>query len=165
MSSRWSTADLNAWAKRRLQRHDANDALDAEKSLDADLELVRVRQIGPPEANPRPVARPKYGNVVTDGEASAKQARRLSELRLMNEAGQIRGLARQVEYVLIPKQVRECGELIERKVVYIADFVFERWTSNGWVITVEDVKGYATRDYVLKRKLMRMVHGIEIAEI
>src|SRR5271167_2060612 len=43
----------------------------------------------------------KYGNVKTDGEDSKRQAKRLFVLRLMNEAGQIRGLARQVEYVLI----------------------------------------------------------------
>lgn len=107
----------------------------------------------------------KYGNVVTDGEASKKQAKRLSQLRLMNEAGLIRGLCRQPEYVLIPKQVRECGELIERKLTYIADFSYEEWTSQGWRIVVEDAKGFATPGYIQKRKLMLRIHGIEIREV
>jgi hypothetical protein len=107
---------------------------------------------------------PKYGNVVTDGEASKRQAKRLSELRLMNEAGVIRGLCRQPEYVLIPKQVRECGELIERKMTYIADFLYEEWTSKGWRVVVEDAKGFATPGYIQKRKLMLRIHGIEVKE-
>jgi hypothetical protein len=107
---------------------------------------------------------PKYGNVVTDGEASKRQAKRLSELRLMNEAGAIRGLSRQPEYVLIPKQVRECGEVIERKLTYVADFSYEEWTSTGWRLVVEDAKGYATPGYIQKRKLMLRIHGIEIKE-
>ena len=106
----------------------------------------------------------KYGAIATDGEDSKKQAKRLSVLRLMNEAGQIRGLARQVEYVLIPKQVRECGELIERRTMYIADFVYEEFTKDGWRIVVEDVKGFSTPGYVMKRKLMLKIHGIEIRE-
>lgn len=110
------------------------------------------------------VPAPKYGNVITDGEASKRQAKRLSELRLMNEAGVIRGLCRQPEYVLIPKQVRECGELIERKLTYIADFSYEEWTSTGWRVVVEDAKGFATAGYIQKRKLMLRIHGIEIKE-
>lgn len=107
---------------------------------------------------------PKFGNVATDGEASKKQAKRLSELRLMNEAGLIRGLCRQPEYVLIPKQLRESGELIERKMTYVGDFAYEEWTADGWKLRVEDAKGYATPGYIQKRKLMLRIHGIEIRE-
>ena len=35
---------------------------------------------------------------------------------------------------------------------------------NG-VKVVEDTKGYRTRDYVLKRKLMLLVHNIKIKEV
>lgn len=108
---------------------------------------------------------PKYGNVATDGEASKRQAKRLSELRLMNEAGVIRGLCRQPEYVLIPKQVRECGELIERKMTYIADFLYQEWSADGWRLVVEDAKGFATAGYIQKRKLMLRIHGIEVREV
>jgi uncharacterized protein DUF1064 len=136
---RWSQEQIDAYVKRRLARHEAA------------LGAVRIVE-------------PKYRNTPTDGEASKKQARRLSELRLMAEAGQIRGLARQPEYVLLPKQIRECGELIERKMTYVADFVYEEWTSSGWRLVVEDAKGYATPGYVQKRKLMLAIHGIEIRE-
>ena len=126
---------------------------------------ARVSSAPPAADAPRAVSgAPKYGNVATDGEASKRQAKRLSELRLMNEAGVIRGLCRQPEYVLIPKQVRECGELIERKMTYVGDFQYERWTSDGWKLTLEDSKGYATPGYVMKRKLMLRIHGIEITE-
>lgn len=106
----------------------------------------------------------KYHNVATDGEASKKQAKRLRELRILAEAGLIRGLARQPEYVLIPNQTRECGELIERKMTYIADFIYEEATPDGWRIVVEDAKGFATPGYIQKRKLMLRIHGIEIRE-
>lgn len=100
----------------------------------------------------------KYGNIKTGGEDSKRQAKRLSQLRLMNEAGQIRGLARQVEYVLLPKQAGE------RKLAYVADFQYEEWTSTGWVRVVEDSKGFRTRDYIIKRKLMLHRHGIVLRE-
>lgn len=129
---------------------------------------TRVDAVGGAECRinlPTPLPQPtKFSNVPTDGEASKRQAKRLSELRLMNEAGVIRGLCRQPEYVLIPKQVRECGELIERKLSYIPDFLYEEWTSNGWRMVVEDSKGHATPGYIQKRKLMLRIHGIEIRE-
>jgi hypothetical protein len=142
-------AEWTAWAEKRR-------ACLAEADFDREVIAIGSAQTRPPA--------PKYGNVQTEGEASKKQARRLSVLRLMAEAGQIRGLARQPEYVLLPKQVRECGELIERKMTYIADFVYEEWTSKGWRLVVEDAKGYATPGYVMKRKLMLSIHGIEIRE-
>jgi hypothetical protein len=38
------------------------------------------------------------------------------------------------------------------------------WVENG-VRVVADAKGYATREYRLKRKLMKAVYGIEITEL
>lgn len=148
---KWTKADYDAWAKRRLERHREPNS--------AEYVASRHRLIEAGAA-----VKAKYGNVPTDGEASKRQAKRLSELRLMNEAGQIRGLARQPEYVLIPRQTRECGELVERKTTYIADFQYEEFTSKGWRLVVEDTKGYRTPDYVMKRKLMLAIHGIEVRE-
>lgn len=112
-----------------------------------------------PPADQSPTAKgTKYHNVPTDGEDSKRQAKRLMELRLMNEAGQIRGLARQVEYVLLPRGDEE------RKVTYVADFQYEEWTSTGWKMVIEDSKGVRTRDYIIKRKLMLHRHSIVIRE-
>lgn len=91
---------------------------------------------------------------------SAKEARRYAELRLLERAGQIFNLQRQVPFVLIPKQVRG-GKTIERPVVYKADFVY---TENGQEI-VEDTKGMRTKEYVIKRKLMLWQYGIQIKEV
>ncbi len=106
----------------------------------------------------------KYRNRPTDGYASKREARRATALRLMQEAGQIQGLREQVEFLLIPRQTRPDGTA-ERSCSYWADFVYDEWTGGGWRRVVEDVKGVRTREYVLKRKLMLMVHGVAIKEV
>lgn len=108
----------------------------------------------------------KYGNRKTtvDGITfdSAKEAQRWQELKLLERAGQIFELQRQVPFVLIPKQERN-GKVIERPVVYKADFVY---TENGEEV-VEDVKSPATktREYIIKRKLLLWQYGLTIREV
>lgn len=101
----------------------------------------------------------KYGNIKTvtsDGikHDSIKEANRWCDLLLLQRAGVIHDLQRQVKFVLIPKQEGE------RPVYYIADFVY---IENGKRV-VEDVKGHRTDVYKLKKKLMLYVHGIRIKE-
>lgn len=106
------------------------------------------------------------GNEVFD---SRREARRYSELCLLEKAGQIKNLRRQVKYILIPSQreivmkkgVPKQGKVIEKECAYIADFVYEE---NGQTV-VEDTKGYKTKDYILKRKMMLYFHGIRIREV
>ena len=76
-------------------------------------------------------------------------------------AGGITDLRRQVPFTLIPSQKGADGKVIEYPVKYIADFVY---TENGKTV-VEDVKGYKTPEYIIKRKLMLQVHGIRIKEV
>ena len=108
----------------------------------------------------------KYRNIKTtvDGITfdSAKEAHRWAELKLLERAGKIYNLQRQVPFVLIPKQVRD-GKVIERPVVYKADFVY---TENGEDI-VEDTKSEATKtkEYIIKRKLLLWQFGIRIKEV
>ena len=90
---------------------------------------------------------------------SRKEANRYAELKLLERSGAIHNLQRQVRYELIPAQKKD-GKTIERACHYIADFVY---TENGKTV-VEDVKGYRTKEYVLKRKLMLQVYGIEVRE-
>lgn len=106
----------------------------------------------------------KYHNKATktfDGNVhdSRKEANRWSQLILLEKAGVISDLKRQVKYELIPKQEGE------RAVYYVADF---EYIENGQKV-VEDVKGYkeglAYRVFVIKRKLMLYVHGIKVKEI
>jgi hypothetical protein len=107
--------------------------------------------------------RPKYRNRATGGYASAKEARRAQELKLLERAGKIRRLREQVPFVLIPKQMRD-GKVIERACKYVADFVYIDPDVPGCPI-VEDVKGMRTKEYVIKRKLLLFTHGIRIKEI
>lgn len=122
----------------------------------------------------------KYNNkkIEVDGMTfdSKKEANRYKELSLLQKAGEITGLRTQVRYVLIPSQ-REVsdevysrgenkgknkpGKLLERECTYVADFVYYK---DGEVI-VEDTKGFRTKEYVIKRKLMLYVHHIQIKEI
>jgi hypothetical protein len=90
---------------------------------------------------------------------SKKEAARYSELRLLERAGAIRNLRRQVKFELIPSQ-RIYGKVVERPCAYIADFVYEQ---DGETI-VEDTKGFKTADYKIKKKLLLWVHGIRIKE-
>ena len=115
----------------------------------------------------------KYHNkkVVRDGETfdSVKEYHHWIELCLMEKAGLISDLQRQVKYVLIPSQYQECGKkkkCIERECSYISDFSY--FDSDG-KLHVEDVKGYkgggAYAVFKIKRKLMLYIHNIIVEEV
>jgi hypothetical protein len=80
--------------------------------------------------------------------ASAKEARRYGELKLLQMAGKISQLELQPRYKLV----------IEES--YVADF---RYLENGKTV-IEDVKGFLTADYKRKRKAMKIQHGVTILE-
>ena len=122
----------------------------------------------------------KWGNkkTVIDGFVfdSRKEARRYSELKILEKAGKIKNLRLQVPFELVPSQYEDCedvytkgknkgekkkGKCLEKAVVYIADFVYEL---NGEMV-VEDTKGFKTKDYIIKRKLMLFRYGIRVMEI
>ena len=85
---------------------------------------------------------------------SVKEYHRWGCLRLLERAGKIKDLRRQVKFELIPKQEGE------RACYYIADFTY---LENGDLV-VEDCKGFKTDVYKIKKKLMQMEHGIRIKE-
>lgn len=103
----------------------------------------------------------KYHNIPTtiDGIRfdSRKEANRFYQLRLMERAGEISNLRRQVEYELIPAQKTPAGRSV-RPVKYVADFVYD---DHGKTV-VEDVKGVKTREFKLKSKLMLWRYGIVV---
>ena len=90
---------------------------------------------------------------------SKREANRWAELRLLERAGKIEKLKRQVKYLLIPSQYRD-GKCIEREASYIADFVYVK---DGHLV-VEDCKGFRTPEYKLKRKLMLERYDIRLVE-
>lgn len=106
---------------------------------------------------------------------SKHEANRYCELKLLERAGEISDLRLQVDFELIPnqyitekrygkngKELKDKQILLERKVVYRADFVY---TDKDGSQVVEDTKGFKTKEYLLKRKLMLWVHGIKIKEV
>ena len=99
----------------------------------------------------------KYDGMVFD---SLKEYNRYKELKILERAGAIEDLRTQVKYILIPSQYLN-GKCIERECSYIADFVY---TENGKKV-VEDTKGFRTKDYIIKRKLMLYIHKIKITEV
>ena len=123
--------------------------------------------------------RRKYGNkkIQAGGQVfdSKKEYKRFCELSLLERAGEITNLQRQVPYLLIPEQRAPStevykkgsragqpkpGPVLERRVVYIADFVYQQ---NGETV-VEDTKGIKTKEYIIKRKLLLYRYGIRIKE-
>ena len=104
--------------------------------------------------------RSKYHNIKTKNGDSKKEARRKAELELMQRAGLISDLRCQVPFELIPLQKID-GKCAERACKYVADFVY---TKDGKTV-VEDVKGFRTKDYIIKRKLMLWRFDIKIKEI
>lgn len=109
----------------------------------------------------------KYGAKKTtlDGMTfdSRKEAKRYRELDLRERAGEIADLKTQVKYELIPAQYINC-KCVERAVNYVADFVYTDLAGKPHTV-VEDTKGAKTKDYIIKRKLMLWIHGIQIKEV
>ena len=118
-----------------------------------------------PEAEPE--KRNKYGNRRTEVDGimfhSAKEAKRYTELKLMEKAGAIRGLRLQVPFDLEVNGVKICR--------YVADFVYEEqihgekiFSRGLWGTVIEDVKGKRTDVYRIKAKLMKAILNIEVRE-
>lgn len=113
--------------------------------------------------------RSKYGNSATvlDGIrfASKREAKRYRELQLMQMAGEIRELERQVSFPLTcdgkPLKIRSAGYPNGRQVRYVADFTYFSVRDNKRI--VEDSKGFRDRVYLLKRAVMETM-GYEIKE-
>lgn len=121
------------------------------------------------------ISRNKYRNkkIQVNGETfdSMKELRRWRDLKLLEKAGEITELRRQVPFELLPNQRepdkigprggRKPGRIIERKAVYVADFVYRDRAGQE---VIEDCKGMRTKEYILKRKLLLFRFGIRILE-
>ena len=89
---------------------------------------------------------------------SAREAKRYTRLRALEDEGKIQHLRLQVPFELVPSF--ECDGVKYREMRYVADFVYVR---DGKVV-VEDCKGFKTPEYKLKKKLMAYVNHINIYE-
>lgn len=100
----------------------------------------------------------KYRNIKAEynGEIfdSRKEMRRAVALGLLERAGQVKDVRKQVKFVL-QEAFEYRGEYI-REITYIADFVYYDVSEGCWV--VEDVKSDFTRKdavYSIKKKLFK----------
>ncbi len=107
---------------------------------------------------------------------SKKEWRRYLELQMLERAGKIRLLKRQVPFLLIPaqhetyerysektgKRLKDGKRCLERELVYVADFTYFDAETGEYI--VEDTKGVRTEAYIVKRKLLLHTLGIKIKE-
>ena len=114
---------------------------------------------------PRARGGQKYNNVRTEHDGmmfdSKAELKRWLDLKILERIGDVKDLKRQVPYLLIPKTSRPSGGH-ERECSYVADFTY---IDRSGKAIVEGVKGAATPEYRIKRKLMLFVHGIEVLEV
>lgn len=107
----------------------------------------------------------KYGNksVTFAGEKfdSKRELARWLELKDLEKRRLISKLRRQVPYQ-IARAYKIQGKRAVQSKKYIADFVY---VNNRGEQVVEDVKGYRTDVYRLKKHLMYTEHGIDIQEV
>lgn len=91
---------------------------------------------------------------------SIKEMRYYAKLELLQRAGEITELKRQVEFVLL--ETFKLEDKTYRKTKYIADFTYKDKEGKYHVV---DTKGIKTDVYLLKKKLMAWKYGIEIEEV
>ena len=127
----------------------------------------------PPAAPPQdPAKGAKYHNTPTERVTasgavlrfdSQKEARRYDHLTLRQQAGEIHDLRLQVDFTLQEAYTDQEGRRV-RAIRYRADFTYRE--RDGRMV-VEDVKSKPTRtrEYLIKRKLMKERRGIDITEV
>lgn len=135
------------------------------ETVDDLLVLVRSRKITAAEFLKRATKKaPKFHNEVTVVEGirygSIGEANRHQDLKVLERTGQVRDLQHHVPFKLTVN-----GESAGR---YTADFVYDEWNAYGncWIRIVEDFKSdpTKTKDYRLRKRLMKLCHGIDIRE-
>ena len=96
--------------------------------------------------------------IIIDGISfdSKREGNRYLELKLLEKAGKIKDLKLQQQFELQPS-FRKNGKTI-RAITYVADFTYLDLETNQNV--VEDVKGFKTDVYMLKRKLFEFQYPL-----
>lgn len=103
---------------------------------------------------------------------SKKEGLYYLKLKDMERRGEITDLRLQVPYELLPAIYRDdvvhlktkdkvVKKLIQRAVTYVADFVY---VQDGKEVVI-DAKGMRLPDYILKKKMMLALKGIEVIEV
>lgn len=105
----------------------------------------------------------KYGNRRTEAYVtgfgpmtfdSQREATRAIELALLFRARKITDLQFQPRFACVVETLKVCD--------YVADFSYR---DEKGELVVEDAKGVRTSVYMLKKKLVKACHGIEVREV
>lgn len=94
---------------------------------------------------------------------SQRERDRHQELLLLQRAGHIADLKREVPFELAPKVKIEGEDRARPAVKYIADFTYIELPAGRRVVA--DAKGMQTTVYRLKKHLLKTIHGIDLIEI
>ena len=109
--------------------------------------------------------RSKYGNkkVFIDGIKfdSQKEGNYYLKLKLLEKGNIIKDLELQKVYELQPGF--KLGNKTYRKIEYKADFCYK--TISDDKLHIVDTKGFRTKEYMLKKKILAYKYGIEIEEV
>lgn len=101
---------------------------------------------------------------------SQREARRYDNLMAWQKTGEIKDLRLQVDFTLQEAYTDTEGRRV-RSIRSRADFTYLRRAmgreGHTWTLVVEDIKsrGTRTKDYLLKRKLMKERFGIDVVEV
>lgn len=119
----------------------------------------------------------KYGNKKAKANGRVFDSRtersRYYTLQMLEKAGEISDLRIQVPFEIIPAvyetvevqlktKTKQVQRVVQRAAYYVADFVYKDADGNE---VVEDSKGFRTKEYLLKKKMMRAFLGITIQEV
>ena len=94
--------------------------------------------------------------------ASIREAKRAEYLKVLELKGEIFNLREQVRFDLLPA-APELG--YKRPLVYVCDFAYFTWHDVAGPEVVEDAKGHRTEKYLIKKRLMAQLLGIQITEV
>lgn len=100
--------------------------------------------------------RSKFNNNKTKDFDSNKEAGVATNLDALARAGRIRNLQRQVPITILE------GKGKVRGIIYKADFVYDDPDGTKHIL---DAKGFRTSVYLLKKKMLYILHGITIEEV
>lgn len=92
--------------------------------------------------------------------ASIKEKNYYVKLKMLQDFGKISELKTQVPFVLI--ETFRLDDETYRQTKYIADFTYKDEDGKYHVV---DTKGFKTKEYLLKKKLMVWKYGIKIEEV
>lgn len=152
MSLRWTSEQLAEYQNRQQSSNDFIKHIEREKALD---QCGAKHGLTPKQG--------KYRNkpVVVDNLKfdSKREAARWQQLKMMEKAGMISELTRQVPFELAPSVIIRGRK--KPALTYRADFTYRQ----DGLLVVEDSKGVVTKEYSIKRHLMKSVHNIDIVEV